>query len=228
MRLTRRSTGTRRYVPSTRRAPVAARRLPCIVRPRILASSELLAGECLLPIVLTTRPLALLYLCTLTLAGCATAPAPATLRVLSVGTYSVKEVATTEQLARTPAEKAIGFRYVGEVVLIDSSTRIPLVSKARFGVVYVLEGLRQGDQYKCHVAWRYPPPGFLASNGERVLSEELDTVLTADWVDSKGFYLDESIERYPEGTYTVEIFVGKQLILQQSFELTRPSLVESK
>lgn len=172
---------------------------------------------------MTTRLLLVLHLCTLVLAGCATAPA--TLRVLSLGTYSVEEVAATASPARTPEEVAIDYHYVRKAALIDPSTKIQRVPQARFGVMYVLEGWGR-RQYKCRVVWKYPHPGFLAANGERVLSRELNAVITANRIDGKGFYIGENIDRHPEGQYTLEIFLGEHRVLQQSFELVTPPLAE--
>ncbi|MFO1303883.1 MAG: DUF3859 domain-containing protein [Burkholderiales bacterium] len=150
-----------------------------------------------------------------------------TFRILSAGTYSAEPVAKGA-IARTPAEEAADFEHVKGARLLDASTKIALVPGARFGVKYVVEGAKRGERYKCRVVWRYPAPGLLTTAGERVLSGDLDATVTVGWVHAHGFHLDQDVERYPEGVYKLEIFIEDDLVLQQSFELFKPPLVESK
>jgi hypothetical protein len=157
-----------------------------------------------------------------TVAGCASAPVP--IRVISVGTYSAEVLDTSRAPKRTKHEQSMGL--LENPVLLDSSTSIPLVPNTRFGVVYVLEGWSRKN-YPSRVIWRYPPPGRLESTGERVLSNEWNGVITGEWVDAKGFYIGRNIDRWPEGKYTLEIFVGSDLVIHQSFDVKRPAIPEA-
>jgi len=149
------------------------------------------------------------------------------LRVLSVGTYSV-EVADKAAKRLTLEEEKLDFHYVRSATLLNSSTEIPLLPETRFGVMYVLDGSRKGARYPCRVVWRYPFPGVLDSTGQRVLSSEWNGYAFVDWVDVKGLYVRKDDEEWPEGQYTLEVFIGSQLAIQQSFELKRPSVTDAK
>jgi hypothetical protein len=155
--------------------------------------------------------------------GCATEPPKVlpTVRILSVGTYSVQKIDPAKAPALTVGQETI-FAYVKDAKLVDPSTTILRAPETRFGVMYVLEGGREGENYKGRVVFKIPAPGYLTSTGDRVGTYAMDTLLTVGHLDAKGFEIGSNPEKYPAGQYTLEIYLGKQMVVQQSFELITP------
>ena len=150
------------------------------------------------------------------LAACAIAPSPAEDRW--AGIYSVLASRRIPDPARLTYQRTVsrGFR------LEQATTRIPVSLGTRFGISYVFSGPPERGPVSHRVIWRFPDAGITNPETKKTsLEYEWNKVCKVGVECHAGWVFIESWELVP-GTWTMEIRIGQQQVLQQSFEVVLP------
>jgi hypothetical protein len=170
-------------------------------------------------------PTALLLVSAIALAGCA--GTPPSFRLISAGTYSgeliepkLKTIYLSEDSLSLPGKN------IKDPHLEVATTRILLLPETRFGIMYEFEGPRKRDRFTYRIVWTLPAPGLVSRKTGKVFqTREYEETSTVGYVGATGLWVEDmdDVMRYPEGTYSVELFLGEKSIFRQEFEVTKPA-----
>ena len=137
--------------------------------------------------------------------------------ILDVGLFTGGSVESTSGAPET-ARGIISSHSASE--LKENTSRVPAEIGTIFGFTYTLVGAPAGERVPLRYVWK--TPGVMAPGKSTLFQEEFPW---ANTIGEKGGHLlrlDEEWELIP-GIWTLQVFHGKQLLAERSFEIYRPA-----
>jgi hypothetical protein len=159
----------------------------------------------------------------LTAASCSIAPLAVQAQISHVeivefGIYTAR-VVRREEAPGTAAGKS---QLLADIVLRESTDRVPLALGTYFGMRYVVRGNPEGAQVKLTRVTRFPPPGLTnPATGRTVAVERTERQPVIGRRAYAGFSFDVEWELVP-GTWTFELWDGERKLAEKSFQVFRP------
>jgi len=133
------------------------------------------------------------------------------IRIMEHGVYALRRV-----------EPSASSGEVTEIVLLESTNRVPAVLGTVFGLRYHVEGRPLGGRATITVLTRFPGEGLLDPDAEapRASDRREVDVLLGD-VRFHGYRISEPWELVP-GDWAIELWSGEELMAQKTFTLHLP------
>jgi hypothetical protein len=118
-----------------------------------------------------------------------------------------------------------GKRYMGSDIVPSktNSDEIKLNPATRFGFGFTLRGSPSNALVALRQVYKYPSPGMPSgSPGQFKASDELNFTYRIGGVQTMGYNVGNDPSNWPSGTWTFQLWSGRELIAEKSFTVSQP------